>query len=351
MPRKNDMSLCDELSLRKIPYVILSYYDPIYPRLKKVSNFVLFMPRLVRTIFSNHCATKKIIKLSKEYQAQLLHSNVGPIFIGYRAAKILNIPHVWHLREYQDLDFNMSTLYSKETFLKKLYDQVNHPIAISKGIVNHFSLINNAPRLIYNGILSKNDTQFIEKKEKYFLFVGRLTEGKGINALLMAFSEFKKRNQTRFKEYKLYLAGQNNEYLPALLSFVKDNNIADDVVFLGQRDDVSNLMAKAIALIVPSVYEGFGRITAEAMFNGCFVIGYDAAGTKEIIESINCGVLYKNQDELVEAMVSILEHRIESYYLMIKKGQKCAVSLFSTEQNGDEVYNYYSEILKKSVLN
>lgn len=39
-------------------------------------------------------------------------------------------------------------------------------------------------------------------------------------------------------------------------------------------------MNRATALIVPSPFEAFGLITAEAMFNKCLVIGKDTAGTK-----------------------------------------------------------------------
>jgi len=49
------------------------------------------------------------------------------------------------------------------------------------------------------------------------------------------------------------------------------------------RDDVYAIMSRATALIVPSHFEGFGRITAEAMFNGCLVAGYNSAGTREIL--------------------------------------------------------------------
>ena len=34
-------------------------------------------------------------------------------------------------------------------------------------------------------------------------------------------------------------------------------------------------------LIVPSIFEGFGFITAEGMANGCVVLGRNTAGTKE----------------------------------------------------------------------
>lgn len=40
------------------------------------------------------------------------------------------------------------------------------------------------------------------------------------------------------------------------------------------------LLKYASALLVASPSEGLGRMTAEAAFAGCMVIGYNAAGTK-----------------------------------------------------------------------
>ena len=36
----------------------------------------------------------------------IIHTNTGVIHEGLKVAKRLKIPHVWHLREYQDKDFN-----------------------------------------------------------------------------------------------------------------------------------------------------------------------------------------------------------------------------------------------------
>lgn len=40
-------------------------------------------------------------------------------------------------------------------------------------------------------------------------------------------------------------------------------------------------MAEASAIIISSQSEGFGRVMAEAMYNGCLVDGKNAAGIKE----------------------------------------------------------------------
>jgi len=65
----------------------------------------------------------------------------------------------------------------------------------------------------------------------------------------------------------------NTEYERILRSLVADAKIGNRVHFLGFRDDVSTLMAGASAIIVASRFEGFGFVTAEAMYNGCLVIG------------------------------------------------------------------------------
>ena len=63
-------------------------------------------------------------------------------------------------------------------------------------------------------------------------------------------------------------------------------NASNNLSYLGFRKDVYNLMANATALIVASKCEGFGLITIEAIFNGCFVIGNNSGVTKEILENV-----------------------------------------------------------------
>jgi len=344
LPQRPNMSICAELDKKNIPYKVLKYLMPIYPPAKSVKEVVLFVPRLIQAFYYEYLAAKEVTAIARERSADIIHSNVGPLFIGYKAAKKLNIPHVWHLREYQDLDFKLNTWYSIADFIKKLHQPISHPIAISKGIYEHFNLGGDA-KMIYNGIMRASDIRFIEEKGKHFLFVGSLSESKGIKNLLLAFAEFA---QTR-KDYKLHIAGNTNNtgYKQTLLSIIKEKGITNNVVFLGHRDDVYDLMSVATALIVPSVQEAFGRITAEAVFNGCLVIGNNAAGTKEILNLLGCGILYSGHDELLAALHTVAANGVESYYSEIKNAQQEVSRYFSHEQNVEAVYNYYEQILLK----
>lgn len=342
LPSEGD--LCPELEKIKVQYYIVSYFMAIYPPYNTPINILMFFPRLLRTSYMNLLSTQRINQLVNKINPDIIHSNVGPLQVGHTISKTKKIPHVWHIREYQDLDFDMHPLYSMFGFKKKLQYFNNYPVAITKDIYKYFALNKNA-RVIYNGIQKAADIKCNIRKDNYFLFVGRLTENKGIRQLLIAFQEFNK----EFPDYELLIAGDTSDikYKESLLSFAKESLLYDKFKFLGTRDDIPNLMANATALIVPSLHEGFGRITAEAMFNGCLVIGNNTGGTKEILEADTLGLLYNEPKELVDRMKSVAENGIECFFPIIEKAQERAQKLYSIEQNTECIYRLYMEILKK----
>lgn len=311
-----------------------------YPKIVSFKSLIAFLPRIIRMLYINYSAKKSIEHIIDEFQPDIVHTNVGPVSIGFKAAIKKHIPHVWHIREYQRLDFNIRFFPSFNSFKKKI--KRSYLISITQNLFNYFQMKNNA-RVIYDGVMEESECQFIIPKEKYFLFVGRLCDAKGTLDLVKTFYEFSEKN----KEYTLLLAGTGTEpYVKALNDFIKSKNLKDRVKLLGFRSDRYDLMANATALIVPSRNEGFGFITAEAMFNGCLVIGNNTAGTKEIIEnSAGSALPYTGKKALVNALFEVADNGIEFYYEKIKKAQLIACKLYSKEQNTKHLYHYYSQIL------
>lgn len=340
----SDGGLCTLLAERNIPFVIFSYRLSVYPPFIKgnARSILLFLPLLLFRIAVNLRAVVKLIGLCRRLSPALIHTNVGPLQIGYYAAKYLGIPHVWHMREYTDVLWQ--PLFSRAGFRHRITAPGNHCIAITQGLFGHFKLKEENSRVIYNGILPQHTIRFTNRKEKYFLSAGRLDANKGIADLLTAFALFVKRGPA---EYKLLIAGDtaNLRYKHSLMEIVEAYGLSDRVCFLGNRPDVTDLMYKATALIVSSRSEGFGRCTAEALFNGCLVIGYNSTGTQEILEKKGVGLLYLTPQELASAMEEVVEKGIEHFFPMIKKGQECAGALYSNERNAEEVVRYYEDSL------
>jgi len=334
--------LCEELEKRDIRYEVVKHHFSAFPGLTSLRDYVLFLPKLFRMLITNQIAVKKVEEIAKRFGADIIHTNIGPSLIGFIVARNLETPHVWHIREYQDLDFDIHAFPSKDNFNKKLRKRNNFPIAITRGIFSHFKMKENAC-VIYDGVLRKSQTQFSIIKNNYFLFVGRLEETKGIRKLIEAFIEFSKNNL----DFELRIAGHgNDDYILELKKMVSAANLSNRIHFLGFRKDVHDLMANAFALVVASRYEGFGFITVEAMFNGCLVIGNNTGGTKEILEKEDLGILYSGHNALVSAMNSVVANGIECYFPMIKKAQKQAVALYSKEHNAEAVFRLYTEIIE-----
>jgi len=75
----------------------------------------------------------------------------------------------------------------------------------------------------------------------------------------------------------------NLAYAAKLERLVVELGLDDAVRFLGQREDVPDLLAASDLALVPSWLEPFGRIVAEAMAMGVPVIATDQGGPPEIL--------------------------------------------------------------------
>jgi len=344
LPRQKDDSLCEQLDLRGISYSFVPLSWPVYPAFNTLAEQVVFLPKLAKTWFNKIFATLCILWFVKRQKIDIIHTNVGILSEGFWASRICNLPHVWHLREFQDLDFNLNTFYSLDSFRKRLRKPNNFPIAISNEIARHFNLGDDS--VIYNGILSKNAIKFNPDKEKYILFVGLLSAGKGVESVINAFSCF----HVQYPDYRLKIVGDTNDnaYKLKLTNLVESLAMTKHVDFVGHVSDVSAIMSNATLLVVPSRYEAFGRVTVEALYNGCFVLGRNTGGTKEILQETDGGLLFNNDEDLLFKLFKVLREGLANYYPSIIRAQSKVVDLFSTESNGEKIAELYEHVHLKN---
>lgn len=228
--------------------------------------------------------------------------------------------------------------------LRMLAYRLTHHLAdittnVSKSAVKEFEKRQAVPiggmRTVYNGIdLSKFTTQFLEKrffnKDKVnFISVGRLHEAKDYPTLIQAISLVKKKSgkQTRF-----YIVGEG-KLRSTLEKQIQQLNLSNDIILLGERIDIPNLLNQADFFISSSKYEGFGLVVAEAMACHCFVISTDSSGPSEIMG--NTGILVEPQDsnKLAEAILSALGLSEEQIHLNNQQARKRIEGMFSLEKS------------------
>ena len=341
-----DKGMTDAFEKIGVQWTSIHFYwdisDPQGPRgLRGLAGRILHPFRRLEWKRVRESAKSKLEEIIRNYHPDIVHTTVGEIGIGYEVCQKLGIKHVWHLREYQDKDFGWHIYPTKDDFCQRL-KKSDAVITITDGIRSYFHL-SDCPHAItiYNGVYDHDDVCFYLPKEKYFLSASRIVEAKGIMDVVKAFSSF----HHSYPEYKLLLAGMGDEsYINAIKATPEFLSCSNDIAFLGHRGDIRSLMQRATALLVGSYNEGFGRMTAEAMFCGCIAIGRNAAGTKEIIEKTD-GFLFDNIKEMTDEMKQVVCMSQNEYRQIAIHAQRLAVNLFSNERYVNSVLELYQKIL------
>ncbi len=189
---------------------------------------------------------------------------------------------------------DMFELYKKQPFMrstiKKVLRDADGVFAVSNAlrheiIATGVTGIANKTKLSWNSVdinkfSSKTNDSF--KKENKLedkpivLFVGNLIKRKNVDSLL----EAKKVSQN---DYYLVIVGDGPQF-KKLNKKVEEENI-HDVIFMGSRNDVENIIPCCDVLILPSFSESFGLVLIEALACGKPVIGSDVGGITEIINN------------------------------------------------------------------
>lgn len=323
--------------------IVMSIW-PMIENNKEVSirSLLFYLHYALSLIVIKYRSYIKLRRIVREISPDIIHTNTGVVHEGYYCAKNFKIPHVWHLREYQDKDFNMKIFPSRHIFQKQLQD--SYVISITKDILDNFALKHTYKhKVIYNGIFPNQSFDIHFPKKKNFLCASRLSPEKGHDDTIRAFAEFYRRNE----DYKLVILGFGNDsYICKLKQLAHQLGCAQAIEWPGYKEDVKPYMKEAKALVVSSFCEGFGRMTAEAAFMGCMVIGRETGGTKEIMDLIG-GASFDNVDRLVEKMDYVVNMPDDEYKRCVIRSQEIALKTYSNEANIDNVYAFYMNILKR----
>lgn len=350
VPNKN--GIYETLKQKGINIICVPFRDAIYPWTRNIRDLFFFVPRLLGRIWLNRKALKELQKRLENEKIDIIHSNVSVIDIGYKLSQRLQIPHIYHIREFGDLDFAIHYYPSKRHFQKMLNSTASYSVCITKAIQRYHRLSSNpSSTVIYNGIHHAIDSKYDHEKKNgsYFLFAGRIEPSKGLDVLLEAYSRY-------HGSVPLYVAGYynaNSGYYKKIIDIINNKNLSDKVQLLGGRDDIEELMRKALALIVPSHYEAFGRSMAEAMFNQCLVIGHDTEGTKEQFDNglaltgKEIGLRYSNVENLSKCLVEAELMAPTLYREYTHNALYTVNSLYSNEVYIENIYQLYQSILKK----
>jgi glycosyltransferase involved in cell wall biosynthesis len=305
---------------------------------------IKYIPNHLTYYRKNLKCVETVAEILRERKIDIVHSNNTVLPVGYDIAKGLNSKFVWHLRGFMDLDFGWMPLRGWKKYYSTL-KQTDAVIGITKPVLeHHVPLKRKNAYVISDAVRSKDDTCFMLPKEKYFLFVaGFLTERKGCDFAISAFAK----SGLAANGYKLKIIGEDQaNYISKLNQIVAHAGISDKVEFLGRSNKVKEYMSRATAFLMCSENEGLGRVSIEAMFYGCLVIGRNAGGTKDFVFDGKTGLLFNDIDGCIIAMQKAVE---TDHQHIIKNAQQFARENFSIESYGGKILEVYGKVLNQDI--
>lgn len=294
----------------------------------------------------NQLRRQESLNAVKDIDFDIIHSNSSTISIGAYIARKLGKPHVWHLREFGDLDYGMKTPFGK-WFQKIIYGGNNTFIAISDSIRKHYSswIGKQDIRVIYNGVKPspKRKPEIHERIE--ICIVGYIQREKGQLELIEAANNLV--NGRNIRNLHITLVGSSDEkYAERINRYLREHGLSDIVTMAGRRNDVPDLLTKMDIGVMASSHEAFGRTTVEYMMAGLAVVASDGGANKEIVTDRDTGLIYKSGDPTSLAdCIELLINNPEERERLAANALKSAEKNFSSRANSDAVYNLYKEIL------
>lgn len=345
VPQKG--ALTEMLNKLSVPVIIIPFYNCI---VDESSNKITAFAKSVIKSSLNRFLLRKHAGRIKKINPDIIHSNTSVFVWGIWLASILKKPHVQHIREFGKEDYNFSYEFGLRWY-NRLLNKSKIIIAISKSIYQKRVSQSSAPikKIVYNGIVFSDSLLEIEKEiiknnksaNSCFSFgiMGNISKQKGQYQAIEALHLLQKDLNINTN---LIIAGTcEDDYISVLKKEINKYELNNVVTFVGFIEDIKSFYQQIDCLLMCSENEALGRVTIEAMSFGIPVIGYENAGTAEIIVNDYNGLLYKKgSDDLSKAMRRIVNNKTLANTLQ-ENGLKTVTENFTIEKYAQSVYDLY----------
>ena len=219
--------------------------------------------------------------------------------------------------------------YTKNKFLSEgFFPRANHSV-----IYNSMDYDEQCVRKCIQFHISKRDNSF------RFIYLGSLSEHKGVMTLLKAFSKIEDIT------LQLHFAGDG----PLKEQVINAAKADSRIVFHGWLEEtaLNGILEKCDAVICPSIWpEPFGRVVLDAYKHGLPVIASRTGGLAETVEDGLTGVLFapSNENELTTAIIKVCKDR--DFYI------NCCLNIYDKlQQFGlDNYLDKFEELFQRAIL-
>jgi glycosyltransferase involved in cell wall biosynthesis len=317
------------------------------PKWSKVEG--RFRTKLVSTLWlqlnAPLIASKKNIDLFWGPRHQL------PVFLPQRVKTVLTVHDIVH-RLYPET-MSLPNLLSERVFFHLSLLRSNAIIVDSQstasGIQRFYKIAPDKIDTIHPGIpflpgkSNGNADLNLRLPSKYFLFVGTLDPRKNFERLFRAFEMIRPERHG----VHLLIVGSEGWKNQSFRKRIKLHTLNGHVHMTGYvpRDCLESLYRKALCLVFPSLYEGFGFPILEAMFCGTPVITSNTSSMPEVAGNAALLVDPRKVNALVEAMHEVMRKEDLRNHLSAKGLERA--KFFSWKHCAEETIQVFEKVLRR----
>jgi glycosyltransferase involved in cell wall biosynthesis len=326
--------------LNPILLTAMPYSDfECYPTPKDLSSAFFWKGHLRRLKWTQ----VELPSIYKRLQASLLFSPIIEAPISKKIRSVITIHDATPLRFWKPFKFSPS--YHRY-LLPLIVKNVQHIFCNSKSTaadaVQFYKASENKITTTYLGF---DHLHFQPKRKqtnkRYFLYLGRPDVNKNLTRVIDAFCAL-----PFVQDYELWIVGKKDlVYYPPLQRYADASTARKRIHFFDYVPyaDLPAVISDAVALVYPSLWEGFGLPALEAMACGTPVITSNLSALPEVVGEAGLLVDPYKTAEITNAMRRVVEE--PELALQLRKAGLVQAQKFRWEFTGEATLNKLKELL------
>lgn len=188
--------------------------------------------------------------------------------------------------------------------------------------------------------LRVKETLAIRATDPVITMIGRMNREKGYHDLVEALQ------RVRDMPWQALFIGPDEGFLTSIMHQINQHRLQDRIRILGQRKDITDLLAVTDVYVLPSYREGLPRSLIEAQAMAVPCVATNIRGCREVVEEGVTGFLITPGDS--EALGAALQKLLKEPELRLRMGQEGRWRMhrcFDEAEVGRKVMAVYEEVL------
>lgn len=274
------------------------------------------------------------------------YGSVMPLFASV-AALIKRKPFVFTLHGYPDFK-------GRKRFFHHIYKCLIAPvflkiarkvIVVSKEGAEKMAKETDPAKIVYipNGIEGRFDCEINYEKKNKLLYVGRLSEDKGLDVLMKAYAKIKE----KYPDLTLKLVGSDDGEKNKLEELARSLDI-HPMFSTVPYEKMPSIYADSKAVILPSRYEGLSLVWLESMSSGRPIFSTPVGEANSLFEQAydtnKDRFLFRDENELAEKLAQFLENE-EEYKKIVEKAKYIIKDEYSWKNVASQTRAVYEELV------